>query len=69
MVADSDFIISFANLDYGCMGDMEGPQLAARLAEGLRSAAARAERRDDLKRWVFMTLMQQRRCPTHYTSR
>jgi len=39
------------------------PQIAARLAEGLRSAASRTERREDLKRWVFMTLMQQRATP------
>jgi hypothetical protein len=41
----------------------KAPQIAARLAEGLRSAGARIERRDDLKRWVFMTLMQQRATP------
>jgi hypothetical protein len=35
------------------------PQMAARLAESLRSAAART----DLKRWVLMTLMQQRATP------
>jgi hypothetical protein len=37
----------------------KAPQAAARLAEGLRSATARA----DLKRWVFMTLMQERAAP------
>jgi hypothetical protein len=35
------------------------PQIAARVAEGLRSAAART----DLKRQVFLTLMQQRAVP------
>jgi hypothetical protein len=35
------------------------PQIAARLAEGLR----RTGQREDLKRWVFMTLMQQRATP------
>jgi hypothetical protein len=35
------------------------PQAAARLAEDLRQATARA----DLKRWVFLTLMQQRAVP------
>jgi hypothetical protein len=35
------------------------PQVAARLAEGLRTASARA----DLKRSVFLTLMQQRALP------
>jgi hypothetical protein len=39
------------------------PQIAARLAESLRSAATRTEQREDLKRWVFMTLMQQRATP------
>ena len=37
----------------------KAPQAAARLAEDLRQAAARR----DLKRWVFLTLMQQRAAP------
>jgi hypothetical protein len=37
----------------------KAPQAAAHLAEGLRSAAARAE----LKRSIFLTLMQQRAAP------
>ena len=37
----------------------KAPQAAARLAEGLRSAAVRTEQ----KRWVFLKLMQQRAAP------
>jgi hypothetical protein len=37
----------------------KAPQVAARLAEDLRQTAARA----DMKRWVFLTLMQQRATP------
>jgi hypothetical protein len=48
-------IISIASV----LATWKAPQIAARLAEGLRSAASRA----DLKRWVFMTLMQQRATP------
>jgi Mg-chelatase subunit ChlI len=52
-------VISIASV----LATWRAPQIAAHLAEGLRSAAARAERRDDLKRLVFMTLMQQRATP------
>jgi hypothetical protein len=39
------------------------PSSAARLAENLRSASARADRRDELKRQVFLTLMGERAAP------